>query len=518
MSGKWLTRTGLFFLLTLVLRLLSGTTNVDLDVYHEMALVREAIQIGRIPYADVFAYTPTVYPVVHHEWGSGAVLYLSSVASGLGGGGLLLLKYTLFLLISIGCYVGARRRGAPVHIFLFLAPIAVIMVCLGFSTIRAQVFTLGFLTCMLLFFTQKQRSLKWLVAWLALYLLWLNMHAGFLVGLGLFGVESFERWLRELLATRSVRSAFRATAHLWLALSAMVVLIPVNPFGLHYIAYLARAVSLPRPLVLEWLPLWQAAPTVVILFYALSLVPVLYLLVRQGPRQMHGILILLVSAWFAFQHTRHVSIYAVVWLILVPAWMPASAAGRMMDRIWTKHGRILCAVWLVIGAAQLYSAWTQRFWELQVPAGPDEQLGIKRPFFPVGAVAYLDQHGFEGNLMVYYNYGSYVSWKLYPAVRISLDSRYEVAYPPQWTNDVVAFYKASPGWQETLSRYPTDAVLVRPAVPIAALLDDATDDAGRQAWTMVYRDDAFLLYLRQGLEGQFPRTDRRGQQIIGTFP
>ncbi len=47
-------------------------TFVDPDIWHEMALFREALALGYLPLADQFAYTPTVYPSVHHEWGTGA--------------------------------------------------------------------------------------------------------------------------------------------------------------------------------------------------------------------------------------------------------------------------------------------------------------------------------------------------------------------------------------------------------------------------------------------------------------
>jgi hypothetical protein len=45
---------------------------VDPDVWHLMALFRETLAAGWVPLEDRFAYTPTVYPVVQHEWGTGA--------------------------------------------------------------------------------------------------------------------------------------------------------------------------------------------------------------------------------------------------------------------------------------------------------------------------------------------------------------------------------------------------------------------------------------------------------------
>src|SRR2546425_446318 len=76
---------------------ISYYTNVDLDTFHELSLARETWALGGVPKHDLYAYTPTLPRVVHHEWGTGMVLYAASVASGLGGAGLLLLKHLLAL-------------------------------------------------------------------------------------------------------------------------------------------------------------------------------------------------------------------------------------------------------------------------------------------------------------------------------------------------------------------------------------------------------------------------------------
>ena len=52
----------------------SGTV-VDPDLWHEMALFRAALALGSLPLHDLFAYTPTVFPSIHHEWGAGAIGY-----------------------------------------------------------------------------------------------------------------------------------------------------------------------------------------------------------------------------------------------------------------------------------------------------------------------------------------------------------------------------------------------------------------------------------------------------------
>ena len=75
----------------------------DPDMFHEMALIRQAIELGHLPLEDDFAYTPTRSPVVHHEWGTGAVLYcLTQLA---GPAGILTLKYVIAAAIGLGVVI-----------------------------------------------------------------------------------------------------------------------------------------------------------------------------------------------------------------------------------------------------------------------------------------------------------------------------------------------------------------------------------------------------------------------------
>ena len=57
--------------------------------------------------------------------------------------------------------------------------------------------------------------------------------------------------------------------------------------------------------------------------------------------------------------------------------------------------------------------------------------------------------------------GGFVIWKLYPAVRVSFDGRYEVAYPEEALYEDRTIHGARPGWQQVLARYAPDVVLVR---------------------------------------------------------
>ena len=106
--------------------------------------------------------------------------------------------------------------------------------------------------------------------------------------------------------------------------------------------------------------------------------------------------------------------------------------------------------------------------------------------------------------------GAFVTWQLHPAVMVSLDGRFEAAYPPETLPEHLAFYAAKPGWQRMLDRYPTDAVLVPSGAPLAGAMPQAAE------WSRVYRDDAYEIHARPGLA--LPVVDRSDQPLTGIFP
>ncbi len=501
-----------FGLLGVGLGSISAVNRVSPDLYHEMALAREAWAAGSVPIEDLYAYTPTVTPCVHHEWGAGLVFY--GVSMSLGSAGLLWLKYGGALLVGVGCAVLARQRGASAEVFGLLAPAAILCGCIGFFSVRAQLFTLLGTLCLLYMLQQDRQGRRaWICAWLPTYVLWLNMHGGFLVGVGLLGLYTAGRWVEEFSRDRSARQAFRATGHLWGAAAAMVLLFPCNPYGWRYAPYLWQAVRLDRPFIAEWQPVWRSP--LVLLIYAASWLPLLCIVRRQPLARWFEVLMVVVTAVLALQHIRHLSIYAVVWACYVPALVEPTPAGQALRRWFASFRTAFVVLWIALGVLGIAQAVHNRFWELRIPTTHAQDPAIH---YPVGAVDYLQHQAFAGNVMVPFEAGAFVSWKLYPAVKVSCDGRYEVAYPPAQVEELCALYTETRHWQATLRRYPPDLILIPRPHPLESLLDQPADRGADPPWPLVYRDDGFALYARPGLSPSLPVVDRVGRPIVAEFP
>ncbi len=97
-------------------------------------------------------------------------------------------------------------------------------------------------------------------------------------------------------------------------------------------------------------------------------------------------------------------------------------------------------------------------------SNPDDgRRADRRPDYLPGRGRCLPPHSkvSQGNLITPFVEGAYVSWELWPDVKVSLDSRFDVAYQDGLLEEQERFYRMEAGWQEFLWRYPTDAVLLR---------------------------------------------------------
>jgi hypothetical protein len=471
-----------------------ASTAADPDMLHLLALGRETLARGALPVHDPFAFTPTRVPVVDHEWLVGIVLY-RVIALG-GATGLLVAKYSLHA-IALGLALGvARRLGASIVVLGFLGPLGTAMSLPGMTTVRPQAFTLAFVGVTLYCLDLDRRGgRRWMLAFAAMSALWVNCHAGWVVGWGLVVLHAIEQAFR--------RAPVR---HLVLLAALLPLVALLTPYGLAYPRFLVEALTLDRSMIGEWRRLGEASP-LALPVWALSLLVFVYGLLPAGPRHVPGWLLVIVTALLAYRHERHVSLYALVWLAHVPPMVERVRLGRTFRRIWFARPALTRA-FLVLGivAAVLHAVGARR-WEVAVENGGH---GGPNVIHPVGAVDYLRAHGVRGRVVTPFEQGPYVMWKLFPDVLVSLDSRFEVAYPPALVWEHVAFYGATPTWHAFLERHPSDLVLARRTDPVVAHLRTLGE------WPLVYEDDAFLLFARPGLS--LPAVDRRGERIVGRVP
>lgn len=475
--AKWLLISGLLAFL------FSRTASciVDLDLWHELALAREVAQVGHVPWQDHFAYTPKLDIVVHHEWGAGMIAYW--LMHSFGSAGIIAAKFALIFGLASLCWCAARQRGASVPAVGIVCALAIVLGDYSFATIRAQMYSY-LLTALLLWGFDRDRAgdRRWLLGLFVLFPIWVNLHGGCLVGAGLLGAH----WLEQLIRRQP-------HGHLLAAGVSLIPLALLNPWGWHYHAYLARAITMPRPRIAEWAPLWAEGELHHLLAFGVS-VMLAWLILRVGRwRKFPGILLLVATGLAGLKTNRFLAFYAIVYACYLPGMLSHIELGKDLRRWWFKFLKPAAAIFALAAVLLATKGLALEPWRLRVPSRLLPGQG-KHVIYPVDAVNYLSQHGFGGNVFVPYDWGSYVMWKLGPRVQISFDSRYEVAYPAERLEEDYVFFEARDGWQSILRKYPTDVVLAPVTMPIVDAMTSLSD------WKPVYRDSQFVLFAREGLE------------------
>jgi hypothetical protein len=478
---------------------LSAQTVFDPDGYHQMALYRQWLRSGSLPVRDPFAFTHTIVPSVQHEWGAGAVLY--ALATWFGAPGVMLARWLISAAVAVVASRTAARR-ASAAVVAFCAPAAILLGQPAFTTIRAGLYTALSLVILLAAIDRDRdqaRAGRFCLVYLPVVALWINLHAGWVVGVGAVGLHAIEQALRG-----------RPVRHLLLALAATPLLMAATPYGRDYFIGWWRSISFPRGEIGEWAPLWQSHYLVGLVAFGWALLLLLYALARRGPRALPGLSFVLVAALGAWRHERHVALFALAWFCALPGYLAPTPLGLLIDA-WAARrrvGALLIVGALAVGVGFLAVAARRGPFRLRLPAQGSD-LGTEVVVYPAGAVEYLRAAQFRGRLVTSFINGGFVIWKLSPAVRVSFDGRYEVAYAPEVLREDRTLHRAQEGWREILARYAPDAVLVRRDEPLAAALP------GGSGLARVYRDDAYEVWARPTLV--LPVTTRTGV-IPAAFP
>lgn len=388
----------------------------DPDLWGYMSFGRLFWQSQKFPYQDVFSYTLTLNPWVYHEWLTGMLFY--PLYQALGAPGLQVLKYALGLATMALMYLTARVRGThPVVAALFVVIIST-SVRYGYFPVRAQVFTF-FLFALFLYVLERARlSGRWRGLWLlpVLQIPWCNLHGGFPAGLGLIAFYA----AGEFLSRRPYRP--------FLLIFLLCILVTlINPYGVTYWEYMARAVTMPRPYITEWTSLFWAYKTGLVnlagIIYLLGLVFIGLLGMWQSRwREVTASLALAVTLYLGLKHIRHL----VFWYILAGAYLPVclnvnvkflqSCSG--LTKLWhLKRTKIVVLALLVfLTLVNLFLFIDKNPFSLRFPEKPDSQEDEFSIFYPVGAVNFINKQGLSGKILTRFEWGEYLIWELFPEV------------------------------------------------------------------------------------------------------
>jgi Tetratricopeptide repeat len=491
--------------LALIYALVAGLRTVgDPDLGWQLATGRWIVQHRSIPFTDVLSYTihgrEWIYPIL-----SQLIFYAAYV---LGGYGLL---SWMGAATSAGTVAILLRRGR--WSAMVLALLAVPMVAAR-SIPRAEMFTeilFAAFVSILWHYHRSGRGPLWVLP--ILMCLWVNLHLGFITGLGMCGAylllelgegASGHGWQAPMQRLR------RAAP--WLVTTAIATLL--NPWGLRiYIAVFRQneIYKLQSRWIGYWLPMrftpdslaealaWRDPKSGVLWLMAAGIAATLLALCM---RRIAPALLLGVSIYLAGHGMRYHGPFATVAVILGGSIISdAMAEIGWMRRLWSQVAPgavlILLAVLSLLAGVRIWDLASNRYY-LRTPElsyfGPGES-----PWFPERAAAFLRREQLPGNLFNDFNTGGFLAWALYPAYHDYIDGR-AVPFGAEFyliSKELLSAPLDSPLWRHEAGQRDINTIIVSvDRVNGAAALSHLKASCNSQQWRPVYLDTQAAIFER----------------------
>jgi hypothetical protein len=316
-----------------------------------------------------------------------------------------------------------------------------------------------------------------LLWWTApLTLLWVNLHAGFAVGVAIYAVFLFAK-----LIDRAFRPSPSNPAWLLAVLVFVIdlLLVPLNPNGLHLYSYPFETLhsAAMQNYIAEW-----ASPN----FHRAEYWPFLLLVVailailahRQTPLRLRDLLLLLVSFFASLESIRMIPFFV---LIAIPMISRHRGTWPHTDQQPSKT-RLQSGLNTTIILAMV------AFAALHVTQVINREPSTEAQEFPARAVAFLSAHPASGRIFNDYDWGGYLIWKLSPSAQVFIDGRADL-YGERLFCDFANTYQLKNDWQQILRQWHIETVLIPSDSALAVGL------GANPAWSIAYQDSQATIFI-----------------------
>jgi hypothetical protein len=481
---------------------------VDPDLWWHLRTGQWIMETGHIPRSDPFSFTRAGSPWVAHEWLSEVTFYEIWKHSGEAG----LIVFSALVTTAGFMLLYLRSPGKP--------PWAAATLALGAVAaaptwgVRPQMFTLA-LASLMLWLLERGEERPRLLLWIPpLFLFWLNLHAGFALGPALlvaYGAGLVWEMAAGATPWQESRLYF---LRIVLVLTACLALVPLNPSGVQLYRYpldVLRSAGM-RSFIIEWFP-----PD----FHQLRYLPLfliwlalLWALASSRSRPKARVLVpLFLTFLAAVDAVRHIPLLVLLATPVIAAAFPVTSSLRQFSwarRVASRRPRLAFrgAVLLLL-AGFAVSRWAGLV---------RNQARTEAELFPAQAMEFLRSHPTPSRLFVYYDWGGYAIWKLYPDYRVFVDGRADL-YGDDLLRQFQEAAQLRAGWAQVLDRWGVQAVLVPPSGALAqGLLLDAR-------WHAEYRDLQAVLFVStplppktSELSGICPGSTQTEKMCTGALP
>lgn len=415
---------------------------VDPDLWGHVRYGQEWIADGHLHRTATHTFTAEGYRWINHE--NLAELSLAWGFDHLGVRGMLLAKCLLGMtIIGLMLMVASWRQIRLLTACVFLLLVAVNLK--PFFPMRPQL--LSFLCCAVMLTLLEAAFLHWrrpfrgqdpallpagpTIDWRPLafvpvvLVVWVNSHGGFAAGVCIACAYLFGRFV-EMLIDRRPGDLPRLAGLAAVALGCLLAVL-ANPYGDGLVKWMAESLGSPRPEITEWAGPKPSDP----LFWQLVALGVANAVAwgfTKKQRDWVKLVILMLVAWQAVSHLRHIAFFA----LLSGFWTPPHVQS-VLSSLRKKAAEGLEIVrpapafkWAAI-ATICFTTYIQAFGL----ATRLVMLPVAGNQYPIDALQYMRDNDLSGRLVVSFNWAQYALAALAPETRVSFDGRFRTCYPQE---------------------------------------------------------------------------------------
>jgi hypothetical protein len=470
-------------------------TVADADLWGHVLFGRDIAQSGTFTTYDDYSFTSDVQ-WINHEWLAEVLMY-GAYAIG-GSAGLVAVKSFLLLAMLAIVLVALRHISFDVVVHDLLVFLTVAGTYGRSITFRPQVFSLVLFPALLLtLLSAERRRPKALLAVPAIFVLWTNVHGGWIVGWAAFAIWS---------AWAFTRSNDYGIPRSWLAVISATSLIATvcNPHGFELWRFLWTTVGLSRDIA-DWQPLSRLPVALLIPWMTTT-----FLVVAAGywgRNQINPSHIAIVTmCWIGSIRVNRIDAFFILSavMLLAPHIREAFRAIRRSSAAELAARRVqigsIAAAALAIG---LVGTIASRANFRCIPI--DEQWAPEPE-----AVTSARASQLKGRMLTFFDWGEYAIWHLAPDVKVSIDGRRETVYSENLISAHFRLYRDAPGAVDLLHRLQPDYIWLPSRLLVVSNL-------AAQGWIPIFNGSTSVILARNTLEKSVS-TDPQSHSSLRCFP
>jgi hypothetical protein len=466
--------------------LLSVNTIADFDTGYHIKNGEYILAHKTVPTHDLFSYTAKGNEWVNHYWLSDVIF---AAVNTMGGSYGLMLFVALLSAVTYGIVLKTTFLKTQIRWLAYGMVIPYSILTYELWVVRPQSFTY-LLTALLVYLLELWRRTKdgrILYGLPLLMLVWGNMHAGVIMGIGIMG----------LYLIHHILFGEKGKEKKWfVSMATLAMLAPLlNPNGWKTLIYSSIIKQTATDLgVQEWKSLlvylgsWQAQVFLFLMIIGGTIA--LYALTRErgvGWRSVRTIDwpamgLLLTAIILPFISIRHVGFFPI---LTFPILMRALA--DIFPRLEEEKGLLKKSV--IVFVLLLFFKGALQAWGKEL---------INPHLLPIGAAAFMEQEHVKGPLFNDAAFGGTLIWKN-KKEPVFIDGRNDV-YRGSVTNDYLTIMQTRSGWQELVNeKYKINTFILWYREPLARTTRNLMDHLQKElGYQLVYWDDASIMLVRPG--------------------